>query len=228
MVSPALQHREGKGAAARLPLQRPVGKISLRHRQGAQSRGRAHQHARGRHIARIRGRRSADPVRLRSGAQAHRRRDGDAAAHLQQSLMISKFFLVAIIALLAPSSFAQSKPGEWERIVELGKKEGKVVISIPATSELRQALEDGFKKRYGINVESVPARGTTVTRRIVEETKAGISYFDIHIGGSESIVTGLLSENVLEPVEPYFILPQVNDRSEENTSELQSLAYFVF
>ncbi|HKA34031.1 MAG TPA: extracellular solute-binding protein [Candidatus Binatia bacterium] len=122
-------------------------------------------------------------------------------------------FAALILAFFFPcvSSAQSAKPGEWERVVELGRKEGKVVISIPATSELRQALEDGFKKRYGINLESVPARGTTVTRRIVDETKAGISYFDIHIGGSESIVTGLLSENVLEPVEPNFILPQVKD-----------------
>ena len=128
--------------------------------------------------------------------------------------MKPKFLLLAVIVGLnysAAVSLAQSKAGEWERVVELGKKDAKVVISIPATSELRQALEENFKKRFGINVESVPARGTTVTRRIVEETKAGIQYFDVHIGGSESIVTGLLSENVLEPVEPYFILPQVND-----------------
>jgi iron(III) transport system substrate-binding protein len=128
--------------------------------------------------------------------------------------MKAKFLVLAVIVafiLSAATSFAQPKAGEWERVVELGKKDGKVVISIPATSELRQALEENFKKRFGINVESVPARGTTVTRRIVEETKAGIQYFDIHIGGSESIVTGLLSENVLEPVEPYFMLPQVKD-----------------
>jgi iron(III) transport system substrate-binding protein len=127
--------------------------------------------------------------------------------------MKAPFLLIAlvVIVIFSARSFAQTKPGEWERVVELGRKEGKVVISIPATSELRQALEENFKKRFGIHVEAVPARGTTVTRRIVDETKAGIQYFDIHIGGSESIVTGLLSENVLEPVEPYFILPQVKD-----------------
>ncbi|HTM08309.1 MAG TPA: hypothetical protein VL754_07960, partial [Verrucomicrobiae bacterium] len=125
-------------------------------------------------------------------------------------LFLAVFFFAAASAG-APWVLAQAKPGEWERTIELAKKEGKVVISIPATSELRQALEDGFKKRFGINVESVPARGTTVTRRIVDETKAGISYFDVHIGGSESIVTGLLPENVLDPVEPYMMLPQVKD-----------------
>src|SRR3954470_24857747 len=109
------------------------------------------------------------------------------------------FFIVSAGAL-PRAAFSQTKPGEWERTIELAKKEGNVVISIPASNEIRLAVEEGFKKRHGIHVESVPARGTTVTRRIVDETKAGISYFDVHIGGSESIVTGLLPENVLEPV----------------------------
>ena len=100
--------------------------------------------------------------------------------------------------------FAQTtKPpwqAEWDRALGLAKKEGKVVISIPATAELRQALEEGFKRRFGIPVESVPARGTAVVRKIVDETKAGISYFYLHIGGSESIVTGFLPENIIEPI----------------------------
>ena len=122
---------------------------------------------------------------------------------------------IAVEAGWPSGSFPQTaKPSwqvEWERAVELAKKEGKVVISIPASAELRQALEEGFKKRFGIPVESVPARGTVVVRKIVDETKAGISYFDVHIGGSESIVTGMLPEKILEPIEPWMILPEVKD-----------------
>jgi ABC-type Fe3+ transport system substrate-binding protein len=72
-------------------------------------------------------------------------------------------------------------------------------------------MELTFPKRYGIGVEFVPARGGTIIRRMVDESKAGVQYFDIHIGGTESIITGLLPENVLEPVEPYFVLPEVRD-----------------
>jgi ABC-type Fe3+ transport system substrate-binding protein len=134
--------------------------------------------------------------------------------------MTKRFFLLAAILIVIEAAFTSApfsqtaKPAwqvEWERAIDLAKKEGKIVISIPASSELRQALEDGFKKRFGIAVESVPARGTAVTRRIIEESKAGISYFDVHIGGSESIVTGVLPENILEPIEPYMMLPQVKD-----------------
>ena len=38
---------------------------------------------------------------------------------------------------------------DWESTVAAAKKEGKVVVSIPASAELRKQLEDGFKKRFG-------------------------------------------------------------------------------
>lgn len=116
--------------------------------------------------------------------------------------------------LLPGFSSAQSGPtrsSDWEKIVEAGKKEGKVVASIPPSAELRKLMELTFPKRYGIGVEFVPARGGAIIRRMVDEAKSGVQYFDLHIGGTESIITGLLPENVLEPVEPFFILPEVKD-----------------
>jgi ABC-type Fe3+ transport system substrate-binding protein len=111
--------------------------------------------------------------------------------------------------ILAQTS--QDRSTDWDKIVQAGKKEGKVVASIPPSAELRKLMELTFPKRYGIGVEFVPARGGTIIRRMVDESKAGVQYFDVHIGGTESIITGLLPENVLEPVEPYFVLPEVRD-----------------
>ena len=111
---------------------------------------------------------------------------------------------------LAQSSRAAGN-ADWDRVVEAAKKEGRVVASIPPSPELRKGLEEAFSKRFGVAMESIPARGGAIIRRIVEESKAGIHYFDLHIGGTESIVKGLLPENVLEPVEPWLILPEVRD-----------------
>jgi iron(III) transport system substrate-binding protein len=123
--------------------------------------------------------------------------------------------LLLMPAMLLPGfSSAQSGPtrsSDWEKIVEAGKKEGKVVASIPPSAELRKLMELTFPKRYGIGVEFVPARGGAIIRRMVDEAKSGVQYFDLHIGGTESIITGLLPENVLESVEPFFILPEVKD-----------------
>lgn len=117
--------------------------------------------------------------------------------------------LIFLCSLDGGAALAQS--GQWEKIVEAGRKEGKVVASIPPSTELRKLMELAFPKRYGIGVEFVPARGGAIIRRMVDEAKAGVHYFDLHIGGTESIITGLLPENVLEPVEPFFALPEVTD-----------------
>ena len=124
-------------------------------------------------------------------------------------LALVVFCLVRSDVVFAQAS--QTLAGDWEKTVEAGRKEGKVVASIPPSAELRKLMELSFPKRYGIGVEFVPARGGNIIRRMVDEAKAGVQYFDVHIGGTESIITGLLPENVLEPVEPFFALPEVRD-----------------
>ena len=50
-----------------------------------------------------------------------------------------------------------------------------------------------------------------MVRRILDESKAGVRYVDLHIGGSESILNGLLPENVAGAIEPLMLLPEVRD-----------------
>ena len=125
-----------------------------------------------------------------------------------------------VLALTAPFLFISfsaaqtarpSWQAQWDKTVEAAKKEGGVVVSLPASAELRKMTEEVFKQRYGIEVEVVTARGASIIRRIADESKAGIRHFDIHIGGSSSLVTGLLAEGILEPIEPWLILPEVKE-----------------
>jgi ABC-type Fe3+ transport system substrate-binding protein len=121
------------------------------------------------------------------------------------------FLTLVSVCLSAGSLFAQAKTADWDKIVEAAKKEGKVVASIPPTPELRKLMEIAFSRRYGIATEFVPARGGAIIQRMVSEARANTQYFDLHIGGTESVITGLLPENVLDPVDPYLILPEVRD-----------------
>ena len=112
--------------------------------------------------------------------------------------------IVSFVLLVMPV-LAQGRGGaDWEAILDAARKEGKVVASIPPSAELRRGMEIAFTRRYGIAVEFVPARGGAIIQRIVSEAKAGKQYFDLHIGGTESAITGLLPENMLAPVEPFF------------------------
>ncbi|HEY1269325.1 MAG TPA: extracellular solute-binding protein [Candidatus Binatia bacterium] len=128
--------------------------------------------------------------------------------------IIAKIVLCAFAALALASTGRAAESGkssEWEATLEAARKEGSVVASIPPNAELRKALEETFTKRYGIRLEPVPGRGASVITRIVSEAKAGIRYFDVHFGGTESTVKGLLPENILDSVEPAMILPEVKD-----------------
>ncbi len=86
--------------------------------------------------------------------------------------------LTAVTLVLAAGlTGAQSKPTDWDKIVEAAKKEGKVVASIPPSPELRKGMEIAFTRRYGIGVEFVPARGGAIVQRMVSETKTRRAVF---------------------------------------------------
>jgi iron(III) transport system substrate-binding protein len=123
-------------------------------------------------------------------------------------------FAALILAHLVGTATAQTgqeRPGEWDKIVEAAKKDGKVVVLIPPSRKLRRGMEVAFTRRYGIGIEFVSARGSASIQKIISETKAGIQYVDLHVGGTDSAITGLLANKALDPVEPYFVLPEVKD-----------------
>jgi iron(III) transport system substrate-binding protein len=103
---------------------------------------------------------------------------------------------------------------EWDKLIDAARKEGKVTVSIPASAELKRQLEEQFKKRFGIEVEVFTARGGAGVRRIADEFKAGVRYFDLHMGGTSSIISGMLNEGILDSIEPWLVLPEVKDPKE--------------
>jgi len=106
-----------------------------------------------------------------------------------------------------------SSPAEWERTVEAAKKEGKVVVSVPASAELRRGIEKVFKQRFGIDAELTTGSAATIVGKIRQEAKSGAGYFDVHMGGGESMIMGLLAENILAPLEPAMMLREIKDPS---------------
>jgi iron(III) transport system substrate-binding protein len=121
------------------------------------------------------------------------------------------------IALIAPATLVGQTvklggQSEWEKTVEAAKREGKVVVSVPTSAELRKEFEAGFQKKFSaIELELSVARGASNINKIAEEQNAGVRNVDLHIGGTTSIVTGLLAPNLLEPVPPLMLLPEVSD-----------------
>ena len=129
----------------------------------------------------------------------------------RSSLAVLLFGLLLFAsAVYGQPSKAVSAP-EWDKLVEGARKEGKVTVSLPASAELKRQIEEQFKKRFGIEVEVFTARGSTGVRRMADEFKAGVRHFDLHIGGSSSIISGMLDEGILDPIDPWLLLPEVRD-----------------
>src|SRR5919109_1923349 len=126
-------------------------------------------------------------------------------------LIVLAYFALVGAGGLHAGEVKPSSPVEWEKTVEAAKREGKVVVSIPASAELRKGIEKTFKQRFGIEAELNVGRAASIVAKIQQESKAGVPYFDVHMGGSESMVTGLLSEGLLAPLGPAMILKEIKD-----------------
>jgi iron(III) transport system substrate-binding protein len=126
------------------------------------------------------------------------------------------FVVLAYFALLGTGGLhageaKPSSPVEWERTLEAAKKEGKVVVSVPASAELRRGIEKVFKQRFGIDAEVNTGSAASIVGKIRQESKSGAPYFDLHMGGGESMITGLLAEGILAPLEPAMMLKEIKD-----------------
>jgi hypothetical protein len=139
-----------------------------------------------------------------------RRKDMRMALRKKHSLSRIAFatllFFGPIGKLLAQSDWKK----EWERTLQEAKKEGRIVVGIPARAELRKVLETVFKPQFGIDMELLTARGPQNASRIASEFKAGVKYFDAFIGGSGTYES-LVYDGMAEPLAPNLILPEVRE-----------------
>jgi iron(III) transport system substrate-binding protein len=119
------------------------------------------------------------------------------------------FFLSAVIVLPV---FAQSDwRAEWQKVLDAAQKEGKVVVGVSPSADVRRALENGFGSKFkGIQLELVTGASSMIASKILNEYRAGVRNVDVFIAGSESPLS-VVAHGAAEPFEPYMILPEVRD-----------------
>lgn len=143
--------------------------------------------------------------------------------------IVISLLLVVLVSLVActpqqkqvsppPGSTPVATPGpgqprekwemDWDKALQEGKKEGKVVIYSTGGGEVR-ILATAFQKKYGIAVESIIGRGAEVTARLSSERKAGLYLVDLYMGGSGTAIVDWKGMGALAPIEPILILPEV-------------------
>lgn len=124
--------------------------------------------------------------------------------------------------LVAPASLEQQPQAaqkseigmwqaEWEKIIQTARREGTLSIYTSSGTNGRKAITEGFDKKYGIKVEFTAGAGAYLTEKTTREYRAGLHMVDIYLSGTTSMFAGLKPANMLEPIEPILILPEVLD-----------------
>src|SRR5215813_7124720 len=102
---------------------------------------------------------------------------------------------------------------EWKKTVAAAEKEAQLVIYTGgAVSQTR--IEEAFQSAYPkVKVTAVSGRGSEFGPKIISERRAGKYLVDFFIGGKGTAQATLYPANVLAPIQPLLVLPEVLDQS---------------
>ncbi|MBN9091362.1 MAG: extracellular solute-binding protein [Reyranella sp.] len=101
-----------------------------------------------------------------------------------------------VLGLLAaaPAIAASAQTGDWNKVVEAAKKEGKLLIYTASIgSVFHKKVINAFEAKYGIKVDLLEARASEVRERVRVEQAAGRFLGDLHHNGSTT--TGLMQRD---------------------------------
>lgn len=116
--------------------------------------------------------------------------------------------------LAAPVPQKVSTETEWEKTIANAKKEGVIVLyGATGISQARDPFVKVIKEKFGITLDVTVAQGPQLTTKLINERKAGLYLPDVYMGGTQSMAISLIPQKMLEPIEPYLILPEVKDPS---------------
>lgn len=127
------------------------------------------------------------------------------------------FLTVALGASPAPAQMAQAPAdwgAEWNETLTKAKKEGAVSVAL-GSSTLRETrpVWGIFEKKFGIRVVVSGGSGSGVTKRILAERAARRTEVDLVGIGTASVLTQLIPNKLVAPIEPLLFLPEVVDNS---------------
>ena len=130
-------------------------------------------------------------------------------AWLSVTLIAGVFIAVPRTAF---SATVESWKAEWEQTVAAAKKEGEVSFY---GSQGYEKVFEVFQQKYPeIKVNSVTnLRGSEHGQRVMTERRAGKYLVDLFINGVVTPIQVYLKANILEPIRPALILPEVIDES---------------
>ena len=126
-------------------------------------------------------------------------------------LRITGALLAFVLLLVVPagSSRAADSGDAMAALIAAAKAEGSVVVDGPPLDSVRDAMTEGFQKKYGITVSYNGALGGSSAARVRAERSAGKYLLDVLISGSDTPIVSFLPGGWLDKIEPALIEPDV-------------------
>ena len=107
----------------------------------------------------------------------------------------------------------QKDAGEWKKVVEAARKEGKVVMTADPSEFYRKVFVLPFEKKYPeIKIEYTGMNGRDFRPRLLQERKVGQYLWDVRVSGINPETYDMKDEGFFDPVRP-LIIPEIADDS---------------
>jgi iron(III) transport system substrate-binding protein len=117
-------------------------------------------------------------------------------------------WLITLHLLLATDCWSAWQE-DWAALQKAAKEEGKLVLIGPTGSDRRDSLVLPFQQKFGVSIEYLPDPAPMIPTRVTTERQAGRFMLDVVIAGALEDV--LLPLKVLEPMEQFFVLPEITN-----------------
>jgi ABC-type Fe3+ transport system substrate-binding protein len=123
--------------------------------------------------------------------------------------------VLALVWVVTGQAFSLEKEpnGSWEdrwnKALSAAKKEGRVTLYTSYPSKSRVALSEGFKVKFGLDMEFVTGRGSEIRAKLFRERQSGLYLADIYMAGPSNPSLSQMPGTVIDPIPPVLILPEV-------------------
>lgn len=132
--------------------------------------------------------------------------------------MLSRLLIACAAICLATAAHAQAWQDDWKATLE--KAKGQTLTAVVQANQSLDLIFEDFTKKYGIKVDVTISRPSSTLTRIQTEQKNGQYVWDIWLGGTSNMVNNAAPAGMLEPMEPFFILPEVKEAANWRHPEL--------
>jgi ABC-type Fe3+ transport system substrate-binding protein len=116
---------------------------------------------------------------------------------------------VVILSFWGSVAVAQSWQDEWKAVQAKAKSQSLVIVS--QENQSYELVLAEFSKKFGIPVQRTGSRPSSALAKIQIEQKNGQFVWDMWMGGTSNMVNTASPAGLIEPMEKYFILPEVKE-----------------